>query len=190
MKSTLKTVQTIFKVGRIISKIAFICCVIGCVGCLLGAIGLVAGFESLKLGGITVRGLIVQGTGMSMGTMCTAVSVAAVFCGCEAVAAKMAETYFQNELAAGTPFTFEGANELKFLGILNLAISLGMIVFTAIVYAAVRLCGIYPPEGMNWEAGTGIRTGLFLLLLSVVFRYGAELSSQMKANISERQEQP
>ncbi len=38
--STLKTIQTLSKIGRILSKTVYICCVVGFCGCIVGIISL------------------------------------------------------------------------------------------------------------------------------------------------------
>lgn len=56
---TLITIQTLAKIGKILSKIIFICCIVGFCGCIVGIVSLAIGAESLKLGGgnpFTLRG--------------------------------------------------------------------------------------------------------------------------------------
>ena len=38
--NTLKTIQTLSKIGRILSKIVYICCVVGFCGCIIGIVSL------------------------------------------------------------------------------------------------------------------------------------------------------
>ena len=58
MKS-LKTIQTLSKIGKTLSKIAFIFSVIGSCGCIIGLLSTVIGSgKNIKLGGVTLHVLI------------------------------------------------------------------------------------------------------------------------------------
>ena len=173
MSKSLSILQTIAKVVRIVCKVVFILCIVGGVGCLVGlaallifgsASALVTAFSDWTTVNVVLTGCFGCLTG--------------VFgCAGGAVLSRMGERYFEHELAAGTPFTKDGAKELFRLGIASLIVSLSVSVLTAIV------CGIFmiftpavsdADVSMSWSLGTG----LTLLLLSVIFRYGAELREQ------------
>ena len=56
MKS-LNTIQTLSKIGRILSRVAFILAVVGFCGCIAGVLSLSLGAGNLiKLGGVTLHG--------------------------------------------------------------------------------------------------------------------------------------
>ena len=79
--------------------------------------------------------------------------------------------YLKHELADGTPFTERGATEIKKLGI--------RIIILPIVAASICgiICGCYkvaPPENISNE--TSIVFGIALIIISMVFLYGAEIS--------------
>ena len=122
--NTLKTIQTLSKIGRILSKIVYICCVVGFCVCIVGIISLGLRGEVFKLGGVTIHSIIESHSHMSMPALYTAMAVGMVLCAAEAVLSKFAEHYFTNELADGTPFTLMGAKELMHLGILTIMIPL------------------------------------------------------------------
>ena len=50
--NTLKTIQTLSKIGKILSKIVFICCVVAFCGCIATIISLAFGAETLRIGGL------------------------------------------------------------------------------------------------------------------------------------------
>ena len=57
--TSLPTIQKLSKLGKVLSNLAFIFSIVGCVGCLLGMIVLQSGAGSvLKLGGVTIHGLV------------------------------------------------------------------------------------------------------------------------------------
>ena len=51
---TLKTIQTLSKIGKIISKIIFICCVVGFCGCIVGIVSLAIGAEIVCSIGVAI----------------------------------------------------------------------------------------------------------------------------------------
>ncbi len=166
MSKSLSILQTIAKVARIVCKVLFILCIIGGAGCLVGLV------VSLILGPIF------EATGMfALRMSAMGCVVGLVTCVGEAILFYMGERYFEHELAAATPFTQEGAKELFRLGIASLIISLSVSVISATVFGILLIFSPALPEAdisMSWSLGTG----LTLLLLSVIFRYGAELREQ------------
>ena len=56
--NTLKTIQTLSKIGKILSKIVYICCVVGFCGCIVGII-------SLGLGGVVPQQMGRSGASLS-----------------------------------------------------------------------------------------------------------------------------
>ena len=93
----------------------------------------------------------------------------------DAVLLVFAGRYFKVEQAEGTPFTANGAELLKKLGIRCIYVP---IVAVAAV-AVVGLC-LTMPELDGGLIGNlpGLIVGLVLLLVSLIFRYGAELEEK------------
>lgn len=79
--------------------------------------------------------------------------------------------YLTHELADGTPFTFSGASELRRLGVVTIVLPLVSLCLQAIPYTVYDLS--YPNR---MENGTSVLLGVALILASLVFRYGAELT--------------
>lgn len=79
--------------------------------------------------------------------------------------------YLTHELADGTPFTFSGASELRRLGVVTIVLPLVSLCLQAIPYTVYDLS--YPNL---MENGTSVLLGVALILASLVFRYGAELT--------------
>lgn len=137
MKS-LQTIQKFSKIGKILSKMAFIFSVIGFCGCIAGILSMSLGNGSLiKLGGVTLHKLISEEYGYNIKSITASLSGWLVVCAGEAVLAKFAEVYFQNELQAETPFTLAGAKELLRLGILTITIPTGCAVAESIVEGVI-----------------------------------------------------
>ena len=172
--STLMTIQTLSKIGRILSKIVYICCVVGFCGCIIGIISLGLGGEVFKLGGVTIHSIIESHSHMSMPTLYTAMAVGMVLCAAEAVLSKFAEVYFKNELNDGTPFTMRGAKELMRLGILTITIPLGMVIVCSIGVAIAD--NFFPEiETLSYDEYASVGLGVMMIVSSLFCRYGAEV---------------
>ena len=82
-----------------------------------------------------------------------------------------ARRYLSRELADGTPFTDNGATELRRLGVLTIVLPLAGLIVRAIPYAAFDMSA---PYGL--DNASSVILGVVLIIASVVFRYGAELA--------------
>ena len=164
--NTLKTIQTLSKIGRILSKIVYICCVVGFCVCIVG--------EVFKLGGVTIHSIIESHSHMSMPALYTAMAVGMVLCAAEAVLSKFAEHYFTNELADGTPFTLMGAKELMHLGILTIMIPLCMVIVCSIG-VAIADNFFQEIEKLSYDGYASVGLGVMMIVSSLFCRYGAEV---------------
>ncbi|MDO4333008.1 MAG: hypothetical protein Q4C58_10030 [Eubacteriales bacterium] len=81
--------------------------------------------------------------------------------------------YFTAELKEGTPFTNAGADRIKQLGIIEIALSVIPMWIKDVIYENIGLA-----EWNRFDDAGGITTGICLILLSVVVRYGAELEQK------------
>lgn len=177
MANTLKTIQIFSKVGKIISKVIFILCVVFGAICLVAVFSALTGIgagEIFKIGGMSVVGLIGNETGRNIEEI-SADMISGLFAlASNAVLAKFYEKYFVNELASGTPFTFEGAKEMLRLGILTIAVPIASIVSSEIILAVLKnFWGV--AENSELRADVSVSLGIALIALSFVFKYGAEL---------------
>ena len=171
---TLQTIQTIAKVGKVLSIIAFVGSMIGVIGTAVGIIGLATlGEKFIEMGGDTVQ------EELSIPTMLAAMSAGAVFCIGTAIVSKLAQKYFTNELADGTPFTLRGAKELMRLGAVNMIVSVvasmlanGGVNVAAQFISDIDLSKIGMDDAMSGNFGLGI----VLMIVALICRYGAELT--------------
>lgn len=115
---TLRTIQTLSKVGKILSTIVYIFCIIGFCSCIAGILCIAVGEEAFNLNGKSLNDILMDASEMTLSTLYINMVVGAILCAGEAVLAKFARHYFKRELRDGTPFTLDGANEMKRLGIL------------------------------------------------------------------------
>lgn len=173
MKS-LKTIQTLAKIGKVFSKVIGIISIVAACLCAAGIVSLLLNIGTLQIGGITIHSIIENKAGISVNTLYAILSSSILLCVGEAILCRFAEKYFANELKAGTPFTFDGAKELMRLGILAIVIPLSAKALAAIVYAVLKLLleGVEAPK--DWY-GISVGLGIMMIVTAVICRYGAEL---------------
>lgn len=183
---TLKTIQALSRLGKVLSTIAFICSIVGCCICIAGLIALpLRGGEIFKLGGVTIYGLLKTDDATGEALVSAALSSWPVVCAGEAVLAKFAEHYFKNELKSGTPFTAGGARELKRLGILTIAISCGCAILADIVQAVaagfMNVCADGAAD-IFFDNDGAIALGIMFIVMSLLCRHGAEINAREPRN--------
>lgn len=171
---TLKIIQTLAKIGKVLSKIVYICCIVGAVGCLAGIVSLAVGQETLKLGGVTLHTLLKDEAGIELGTIWASIIVGLFLCVGEITVAKLAENYFSHELKAGTPFTTEGAKELLRLGIYTAAVSVLSVILAKIAQNIICLLA-ENVEPLSIGSGENVGLGITFIVIALLCRYGAEL---------------
>ena len=169
MSKSLSILQTIAKVVKIVAKVLFILCIIGGVGSLLGLISVLA------------LGPFLEELGESVAeTSALGCFVGLISCIGEAIFFRMTERYCAHELEAGTPFTKEGAKEIRRLGIASLIISVS-ITFVCVFAEAIFYILVTGASDVDVSSSFSLGTCLFLLLLSVIFQYGAEAREEAQA---------
>lgn len=83
--------------------------------------------------------------------------------------------YFTAELKEGTPFTNAGADRIKQLGIMTVILSVISTCIADGIYEKVNLT-----EWNRFDGVGSIMSGICLILLAMVARYGAELEQKGK----------
>lgn len=177
MKNTLQTIQTLSKIGKILSKIVFVCSVVGFCLCIAGIISFLLGGETFQLGGMTIHGIVEDQFHANIPTIYASLIVVMVLCAGEAVLSKFAEVYFKNELADGNPFTLRGAKELMRLGILTIAIPMGTMLVCSI---GVSIADSFFPaiEKVTYDGYVSVGLGVMMIISSLFCRYGAEVKEE------------
>lgn len=175
----LKVIQTLAKIGKVLSKIIYICSIVSLCLCIVGIISVATDFGVIKLGGITLKSIISDNFGwdIGIGTVYAYLAAGIVSCIGEMILAKFAIHYFDRELADGTPFTFEGAKELLRLGILTICIPLGTHIAAKIVYAIVSA---FTDNINSFDVSneTSVSLGVMFIVISLICKYGAVLNSK------------
>ncbi len=170
---TLKILGKLARLGKVLCRIAFVCCIVGFCLCIAAIASLALGAESLKLGRVTINGLIRMETPVGTITMYAAIITVMILCAGEAVLARFAQHYFQHALADGTPFTLGGAQELKRLGILTICLPLGTQIIAEIVYAALTHTSA-SAVSLRLSCGGSVLLGALFIVSSLLCRLGVE----------------
>lgn len=173
---TLKTIQTLSKIGKILSKIVSICCLIGVIGCAVGSLAMLFALKVVKIGGLTLESLLQTEAGIDTGTIWAAIAVGAILSIGEFFVAQKACRYFDHELQAGTPFTADGAKELLHLGISCIWMPIVALVLAQLAQELIAHF-MANTELISIDGYQHIELGIVFILVSLLCRYGAELPS-------------
>jgi len=180
---TLKTIQTLSKIGKVLSRIMFIFCIVGFCCCIVGILSMALGAPALKFGGVTLESILNTEAEVTVGTVYAALAVSMILCAGEAVLAKFAEHYFKRELADGTPFSIDGAKEMQRLGILTICIPIGTQIVAEIVHAVMEqtMQGVAPLQLDN--AGS-VALGIMFIVMALICHYGADVYEESKSPLN------
>ena len=177
MKTSLETIQTLSKVGKVLCKIVFVCSLVGAIGSFVGILALALGITgAVQLGHVTIHSILSESTGMTLGTLYAAMTEGCLLCIGEAFLAKIAENYFRHELAAGTPFTMGGAAELKRLGLWTILLPLGTLIAVNLVHLVFSIFFQDIADIQTYDYSS-IGLGIGFLVVSVLCKHGAEAAS-------------
>ena len=175
MSKNLSIIQKVFKVLRIISKVVFILCIVGAVGSAIGLAGVALSSALLPLAELSEFAELEAE--MSIPFAYITCIVSCIACIGEAIMAFYAERYFKHELEAGTPFTYEGANEVFKLGIISIIVPIATSIAAGILFGVFY---IFFPEisEPDMDMSFSLTSGLACLFASVIFKHGAELAEE------------
>lgn len=171
--NNLEKIQKGMRVLQILSKIVLIFAIVGLALTSIGAALVASDVLNMENQFLHVLSVTAEMSKSQLVGTLTAAAVSLLFGG---ILTAFAYRYFTTELKEGTPFTNAGADRIKQLGIME------------IILSVVSMCiidGIYEKIGLTeWnrfdDAGS-ITFGVFLILLAMVVRYGAELEHKTRA---------
>ena len=174
MKS-LQTIQKTCKVFQTLTKIAMILCFVGS-GLLL--LGLICGIVISSTGAVVSGGvetLFKLTASASFYEMIGTLLAEFVLTLTDALLFLHAYRYFSAEQADGTPFSQKGADLMKRLGILLIILPAVATILVGILHGIFDLTQI---EAADVGNGTSVMMGIMLILVSLILRYGAELTEE------------
>lgn len=168
----LEKVQKVFKVIGVFAKVFMILSyVCGGLAIAFGIFALAGTGEVLfKIGSVNIIAPIIVDTTENIKPECVAAiadGVAELFAG---AILSFAVRYFSIEQKEGNPFTDNGADALKKLGIMTIVLSVVSAAVQTAIFAAFKLL-----DTATVSNGPEVFAGLLIILFAVVVRYGAEL---------------
>ena len=169
MKS-LETIQKTFNVFRVIAKVAFNLCIVGASLCAVGALCAAVQSGGGKIFVVSGEPINVFPQGTDLSAKCVEFLSTAFMLIAWAILMGFTGGYLKSELADGTPFTEKGAEKLKKIGIRFIYIP---IIAIAVSEAVALSLGV--KVGLVFGNFGSVATGVVLILVSLVFGYGAEL---------------
>lgn len=166
--TALEKLQKIFHVFRVLAKAAMILCFVAA-GLAVAALVCLLIWKNGTALYLDGRFVAVSGVAEVHAGICALLS-AAVMTLTDGVLFLFAWQYLKAEEAAGTPFTVSGADTVKKLGIRIIVLPLVAVIISGVIYGCF---GLTPDVDIS--SGGCVITGGVLILVSLIFRYGAEL---------------
>lgn len=173
---SLRRIQILCKIGKIICLVLFILAIIGAAGCLISIPALALGkglSESIRIEGKTFEEYIAE-QGMSMPALYVALAVGLFFCGVGIFLAKYNQLFYERELKDGTPFTRDFVKYMRKVALVNIIVSASAGIIVAIALAicklTIDLSGL-KNDGFSWST---LGYGISLLILSIFVEYPVE----------------
>lgn len=174
---TLKTIQTLMKIGKIISGLAFIFGIIQIVACILGIICLATIPENFVDEILKLFVKVEDTKVLSNATMYVSLSVGIVFSIGEIIIAHYDYEFFKYELSIGTPFDFEVARRLKIISIKQIVVPIICTIVATIIYEIFKAT-VIGVEYISFGDEFSLSIGVMFLIFSFVCKYGAEIRQQ------------
>ncbi len=171
---TLDYLQTLSKIGKVLSKIVFVCSVIGVFACILGIILLSVCNGFFLFDGNSVEDILKNEAKVTIGTLYVTMTACAILCVGEAILSDFAVKYFKNELSYNTPFNLNSAKELLRLGILTICIPIASGIVAQIVQD-VMYHAFPDVTKLDISEYGSAGMGIAFIIVSLLCRYGAQI---------------
>ena len=171
--SYLDKIQKVMSVLQILSKIILILAIIGVALTLIGVALVASNVLSLKNQLLHLLPVAAEITkGQLIGTLLAA-ATSSLFGG---IFTAFVYRYFTSELKEGTPFTNEGADRIKQLGIMQIVLAVVSAAITDGIYEKINLS-----DWNRFDDAGSIMPGICLILIAMVVRYGADLEHRKQS---------
>ena len=175
MMEQLQKIQKTVHVFEILTKIAYIFAIVGAILCAVGALCATAWYNGGQVFSLFGEPITPFSTGRGMKEMLAVLLADFVMITAEAILLSFAHRYLKAEQAAGTPFTVDGAEQLKRLGIRCIWLPIVAMVVASVIGVS------FGAEDLNLDSNLpSLATGIVLILASMIFRYGAALEEKSK----------
>ena len=167
---TLESIQKICKVFKILAKIAMILSFVGVGIALAGLLCGIAWRTGGRVMGISMENALKLTQAAGLEQMIGTLLADIVYALTDGLLFFFTYSYLKRELADGTPFTTQGADQVKSLGIKTIVMPLVAVIISAVIYECFDLT-----RPGDWGNGAAVVLGIALILFSLILRYGSEL---------------
>lgn len=174
MKS-LTTIQKTFRVFQILSKVFMILSFVAAGLALLGVTCAQVWRNGGTVVGADFEAMLSLTNTADLDQMIAELLSDTVYALTDGVLFLFAFLYFRLEQTDGTPFTQNGAKRIRNLGIKSIVLPIVAAIISAVIYGCFSLT-----RSADWNNAGFILLGIMLILVSLVFRYGAELEENVK----------
>lgn len=173
MKSALSTVQSLHKLGRILSQLYFVLSIISLVLSFAAPIVLLNAPDLRE----SIDTFLINKTSYGVTTLYGVCSTIFIFAFGEIFVSRKAVDYFKSELEYGTPFSKQNAEKLKRLGIMTLIIPIVTHTLAAVTYNILsdNLAGMAP---FKFHMTGSIVLAFMFIIASLLCKSGAEKANQ------------
>lgn len=170
----LESIQKVFRVIQVLTKIAYVFSIVGAVFCAVGALCAVAWYSGGQVFSLFGQPLnIVSSTRPANEAMAVLLGDF-ILLTAEAILLSFAGRYLKAEQSHGTPFTQDGADMLKRLGIRCIWLPIVAIAVACVISACLGADNV-----RNIDNLPSLALGIVLILVSMIFRYGAALEEKV-----------
>lgn len=171
----LERIQKTFRVFQILTKIAYVFSIVGAIICAVGALCAAAWYSGGQVFSLFGEPVTPFAVGDSLNQTLAVLLSDMVMLTAEAILLSFACKYLKAEQSEGTPFTENGANMLKKLGIRCIYMPI-----VAVVISCVIVVCLGAEDTGDISNLPSLATGIVLILASMIFRYGATLEEKAK----------
>jgi len=176
MKS-LETVQKTFSVFQVLAKVAYILCIVGAILFGIGSLCAVTQYNGGQIFIVNGESVKIFPDGTDLLQKYVELLSIALMLVADAILFGLSKAYLKSEQADGTPFTENGANRIRLLGVRFIYIPIIAIAISETIAAIQGVKMVLEVSNLSC-----VVTGVILILLSLVFRYGAELEEKNKSD--------
>ena len=180
--NSLEKIQKVTGVFKIFARVAAILSMVGAGLALIFAIVFLVYKDASS---ISVFGMVLAEIGSGTGLEASGILFGEfIMCLTDGILFFCAVKYLNNEIKAGTPFTTEGAVQIKALGIKTIVLPLVAVILVEVVYGIFNELSAKLGEVSvelvrpDFNTGSSILLGVILIILSLIFSYGAELENK------------
>lgn len=154
--------------------------IVGASLCAVGVLCTVDWYSGGQVFGLFGEPVTIFASGDGMNQMLAVMLSDIILLVTDAILLAFAGRYLKTEQAEGTPFTENGANLIRRLGIRCIWMPIVAIVIVSVITVCLGV-----GRGGDISNLPSVVTGIVLILASLIFRYGAELQEQNRLLISD-----